>query len=271
MLFLSHWARRPAGIAFALMALMQIQIRELGAQAADRPVHFWEAPTSQIDLDKLTSDNLASAEIRLLATPPFGDMDFATFRASGTVAPVDYVAPGELTRPYLTRGEVDFELIAEGLQIGASPYTDRKYKVTELPVALQGLTLLQMKMGHKGIVDARYAVILSADKPCLVFLAIDQRTIGVYREVGVPSWLEEFSPTGLQIRTDDPIMAQVDGRYAVFVKPIAGGRIALGPQGTPPNSTSMYFAFFAHARFSRNISSEAALQDGSADRPLPER
>ncbi len=240
-----HFVARPSNSAFRLLIVLALvtsmPTTALLAQVPDESVvHFWTAARTTHNLT-----NLAPSKVRLVATPATNVTNFATFRHEGNVAPVDYVPPSSLTRPYVTSAKEEFELIEAGLKEGVSPYTDRKYRITELPEALRGLTLLRTKMGHKAIVDARYAIVLSSHKPCLVFVAVDERAIDIYKKIGAPSWLEEFSPTGLRIRTDDPIMARAGKAYAVFVRKVAEGRIAFGPYATPPAQTAMYFAFLA--------------------------
>ena len=138
-------------------------------------------------------------------------------------------------------------MIPKGLNVGAVVFGDRKYKIEKLPPAFVGLTLLQTKMGHKGIADANYAVVVSAAKPCLVFLAIDQRVVATYTQHGTPGWLLEYAPTGEHIKTDDLIMSQANVEYDVFVRQSAGGRIVLGPPAMDISLNSMYFAFFGQA------------------------
>jgi hypothetical protein len=141
--------------------------------------------------------------------------------------------------------EQGYTLLQAGLDAGVMPYTDRTYKIRELQDELSGLTLLQTKMADKGFVDGRFSIVLSTEKPCYVFVAIDERAIAQYRNPGIPAWLREFSVTDHRIATDEPIMKQQGAQYHVFVKKTLPGRIALGPPCCIPRC--MYFAFFAEA------------------------
>ena len=144
-------------------------------------------------------------------------------------------------------GDVACRVAQDGVRLGALPYTDRKYKITDLPEELQGLTLVQTRMGHKCIVDARYSIVLSAPQACYLFVAVDERAIELYKKSGTPCWLEEFFKTGLTIATDDPVMQQDEKRFMVFVREAPKGVISLGPSAAIVE-TSMYFAFAALAK-----------------------
>src|SRR5262249_42497632 len=123
---------------------------------------------------------------------------------------------------------------------------DRKYRIEKLPSIFRGLTLVQTKAGHKAIVDHDYAIALSVEKPSFVFLAIDERAIDIYKQFGVPAWLQQFAPTGHKIAADDPWMKSSNAGYAVFVRKTGPGPVVLGPPCLSL-SNAMYFAFFAEA------------------------
>ena len=113
---------------------------------------------------------------------------------------------------------------------------------------MPGLPLLQTKMQHKAVLDGRFAVLLSAAKPCWVFVAVDERAFEIYKEHGVPAWLQEFTPTGHRLATDTGHGRENAG-YQVFVKKASAGRIALGPPcNWVASANTMYFAFFAEAK-----------------------
>jgi hypothetical protein len=80
---------------------------------------------------------------------------------------------------------------------------------------------------------------------CIV--AIDERALETYKEHGVPSWLQEFAPTGHKVTTDDAIMGMANAAFQVFVKKAPAGRIVLGPPCMWVRTNAMYFAFFAEA------------------------
>jgi hypothetical protein len=147
------------------------------------------------------------------------------------------------------------------LRGGALPYGDRTYAIRGIPDALAGLTLLQTRMGDKAISDGRYAIVLSVAKPCFVFLAIDERAIQRYSAVGTPQWLDEYSPTGHALVTDEPLMADVGAVYRVFARRVPAGRVVLGPACMDPNNNAMYFAFFGAPR------DYAGTQDAQGHQP----
>ena len=134
-----------------------------------------------------------------------------------------------MLEPFIQNEDAGYRLVAGGLKEGARPYGDRKYKIQNLDAKFSGLTLLQTRMGHKAILDGRYSVVVAVAKPSYVFVAIDDRALETYKKHGVPSWLQEFAPTGRKVVTDDPLMANVGASYLVFVRKAPSGRIAFGP------------------------------------------
>jgi hypothetical protein len=93
--------------------------------------------------------------------------------------------------------------------------------------------------------------VLRSPEPCYCFVALDERSIRTYQRSGMPSWLEEFSLTAYRIYTDDSNMRSAKRGYAVLVRPVPGGRFALGPNAGDPRLNSMYFAFFGRAASGR--------------------
>jgi hypothetical protein len=212
------------------------------ADEPEKNLPIWELPSANFELKSLTP-----ADVKLVNGPDT-QRGFILLQ-TGAEAPVADFVPG---RPDLLalvpEKDAGYALIPKGLRIGATPFGDRKYKVAKLPAALDGLTLLQTKMGHKGVADATYAITLSTAKPCLVFLALDERVIDTYKQHGTPSWLLEYAPTGEKLKTDDPVMAEADAAFAVYVRRCAGGRIVLGPPAMDVQFNAMYFAFFGEPK-----------------------
>lgn len=203
-------------------------------------VPFWEL-TATIELPRL-----GASTITLVGTPDV-QRGLAVIQIGADTPPVDYVPSNRDLAPYLPPQDSGYRAITKGLVVGAVPFGDRKYKIERLPRDLNGLTLLQTKMGHKGIVDGRYGIVLATAKPCYVFLAIDERALDTYIRHGVPGWLKEYAPTGHRIKTDEPIMTQMGADYLVFVRLAPAGRIVLGPPAMDVQMNSMYFAFFGEA------------------------
>jgi hypothetical protein len=211
--------------------------------AAQKDVPFWELPNATVDLQALRP-----AEIKLVSGPDLQRGLIVLQTGDGAPPPIDFVPGNEELKPFLPEKDSGYKVIPGGLKVGAVMYGDRNYRFERLPPAFVGLTLLQTKAGHKGIADSNYAITLSAAKPCLVFVAIDQRVMETYTQNGTPSWLLEYAPTGEQIKTDDPLMKVNENEYKVFVRKSAGGRIVLGPPAMDISTNSMYFAFFGEAK-----------------------
>jgi len=211
--------------------------------AAVKDAPFWELPKANINLQ-----SLAPAEVKFLSGPDLQRGLIVLQTGEGTPPPIDFVPSNEEIKPFLPAKDSGYKIVPSGLKVGAVTFGDRNYKIEKLPPAFSGLTLLQTKAGHKGIADANYAITVTAAKPCLVFLALDQRVIDTYTQHGIPGWLQEYAPTGEQIKTDDPIMAQIDAQFLVFVRKSAGGRIVFGPPAMDIATNSMYFAFFGEPK-----------------------
>jgi len=209
---------------------------------AEKDVPFWQLPKANIDLW-----SLSPADVTLIAGPNM-QRGMIVLQTGAEAPPVDFVPTNPELQAFLPAKDSGYQVIAKGLNVGAVPFGDRKYKIEKLPPAFAGLSLLQTKMGHKGIVDATYAIVVSAAKPCLVFVALDQRVLDTYSQHGTPSWLQEYAPTGEQIKTDDLIMAQTGAQYLVFVRRSAGSRIVLGPPAMDISLNSMYFVFFGEPK-----------------------
>jgi hypothetical protein len=203
---------------------------------------FWLAPKADLDLSKLVP-----VSAHLLATPeaPGG---FAMIK-TGVIEPSpNYVPARQDLVPLVAEKDTGYRIESKGLKPGSRPFGDRKYKLKEVPDALSGLTLLQTKMGHKSVVDGRFSVIVSVEKPSYVFLALDERALGIYKKFGTPSWLQEYAPTDLKITTDEPIMTESKASFLVFVKKVSAGRVSFGPPSLDEDKNAMYFACFAEAK-----------------------
>jgi hypothetical protein len=209
----------------------------------EKDAPFWLLPKANIDLR-----SLAPAEVKFLSGPDLRRGLIVLQTGEGAPPPIDFVPTIDELKPFVPAKDSGYQIVAKGLNVGGMPFGDRKYKIEKLPPAFAGLTLLQTKMGHKGIVDANYGITVTSAKPCLVFVALDQRVIDVYAQHGTPTWLQEYVPTGEQIKTDDPIMAQTGAEFLVFVRNSAGGRIVLGPPAMDISLNAMYFAFFGEPK-----------------------
>ena len=199
----------------------------------------WSPPKTSIP-----NPAYSPAEIDLIS-PPRVDVALSTFVADdGTVASTDYKPINPLLVPLIQNATLHYHVIEGGLKPGALPYSDRKFRVTKIPDALRGLTLLQTRNSDKGIVDSRFSIVLRNHKPMYLFVAFLDETLDTYERTGLPSLLEGFEATDYVIETDIPVPR---GGYKVFVKYFASGRTALGACASDPRFSGMYFAFAAKA------------------------
>lgn len=211
--------------------------------AGEKDVPFWEIAKAKIDLR-----SLAPADVKLVSGPDLQRGLIVLQTGEGAPPPIDFVPGNEELKPFLPEKDSGYKIIPGGLKVGSVMYGDRNYRLERIPTAFTGLTLLQTKAGHKGIADSNYAITVFAARPCLVFVAIDQRVMATYTQNGTPGWLQEYSPTGEQIKTDDPLMKVNENEYKVFVRKSPGGRIVLGPPAMDISTNSMYFAFFGEEK-----------------------
>jgi hypothetical protein len=234
--------RTMCWISCVLCTFVTVAATKSAEPNADKGAPFWELPKSTINLQ-----SLAPADVKFIAGPD--TQRGLILLQTGAEAPAtDFVPTRPELRALVAEKDSGYQIIPKGLAIGALPFGDRKYKVAKLPPAFVGLTLLQTKMGHKAVADGNYSVTVEAAKPCLVFLALDERVIETYKEHGTPGWLQEYTPTGESIRTDEPVMAEADAGFQVYVRKSAGGRIVFGPPSMDVQYNAMYFAFFGEAK-----------------------
>ena len=181
-----------------------------------------------------------------VVSEPDKSIGYATIKVGDYVAPTNYTSMANRDT-LVTGAKRDYQVIAGGLKVDALPYSDRTIRLKQIPDALQGLPLLQTKMGNKGIVDARFSIRVAAGEEFSVFLAVDERAVEFYGKAGLPGWMAGFSPTDLRLVTDDAIMKGSNSGYRVFVKKSGAGEIEFGAACGDVNRTAMYFAFFAKA------------------------
>lgn len=237
--------RWVGGVMLFAVACIAARAEQPGAagNAKEKERPFWQLPRTTLDLKALTP-----AAIKFVAGPEI-HRGLAVLQTSEEAPPVDFVPSANPDlQPFLPQEDAGYQVVANALKVGAAPFGDRGYRIEKLPPAFARLTLLRTKMGHKAIVDGRYAIVVSAAKPCLVFVALDQRVLDTYGQHGTPAWLQEFVPTGEKIKTDDPIMAQTDAEFHVFVRQAAPGRIVFGPPAMDIQYNAMYFAFFGEGK-----------------------
>jgi hypothetical protein len=216
-----------------ILFLIAAALTQLVLAADGEPKDFWQRPKVELPA------KLQPAKLDILSRPDLS-------RALALFDP-DHKVTNPAIEPFVQKADEDYRVVPDGMAKGAKPFSDRKFVINELPARLTGLTQVQLRMSHKSVVDGRFGLILSAARPTLLFLAVDERMIGTFRQQGTPSWMQEFAPTGDRITTDDPLMKAQGMGYLVFVRTCPAGRIALGPAGADPKFNSMYMAFAAAA------------------------
>jgi hypothetical protein len=167
------------GVPWPLLAAQAASAAE--TKSAQR---VWSPQKSQLKLS-----GLRPAQLELLAAPKVSST-LATSTQGKRTMPVDFVPSGEPGKSYVVSGAAASSVAQDGVRLGALPYTDRKYKITDFPEEFRSLTLVRMRMGHKCIVDARYSIVLSARQPCYLFVAVDERAIELYKQSGAPVGLK---------------------------------------------------------------------------------
>ena len=185
-----------------------------------------------------------------VVSEPEKSIGYATIKVGDYVSPSNYTMMANRDT-LVTGAKRDYQVIAGGLKVDATPYSDRTIRLKQIPAALVGLPLLQTKMGNKAIADARFSIRVATKEECSVFLAVDERAVEFYGKAGLPGWMAGFSPTDLRLVTDDAIMKASDRGYRVFVKKSGAGEVEFGAACGDVHLTALYFAFFANAAGSK--------------------
>jgi hypothetical protein len=217
---------------FLLLSVALVQFCVASA-AEPELVAFWNQPEFKLPA------KLLPAKLELVGRPDLS-------RTLAMFDP-DHKVTNPAVQPFVKEAEENYRVVPAGFVKGAKPFADRKYVLEEVPQRLAGLTQLQTRMSHKSFVDARFGIVLKADRPVHLFLAIDQRMLSTFLTSGAPTWMQDFAPTGDRILSDDPLMKAQGLGYLVFVRQCLPGRIVLGPCGADPKYNSMYMVFAGEA------------------------
>ncbi|MGC6550801.1 MAG: PVC-type heme-binding CxxCH protein [Rubripirellula sp.] len=113
-----------------------------------------------------------------------------------------------------------YEMDWAGLQVGKRHYTDRNYRIRQIPPELIGLPFIRTaNQDDRRLADRLVA--FQSNEPVEVLLAVDSRNPETLKwmNVGQPSG---FVDTGLQLTTDDPV-------FKIYSKTFPPGVISLGP------------------------------------------
>ena len=131
----------------AVMAVTAWAAEDTGS-AEGKPPH---EPDWAAQIEKI---NLKPAKVKLVRESDINS-DLATLRVRGRAAATDYVPTNPVLVPLAKLGGPGCKLVDGGLVVGQGCFTDRRYKLVEVPKKMLGLTHMQTKCGHKAIVDAR--------------------------------------------------------------------------------------------------------------------
>lgn len=216
-----------------VLFLIAAALTQLVSAADGEPKDFWQRPKVELPA------KLQPAKLDILSRPDLS-------RALALFDP-DHKVTNPAIEPFVQKADEDYRVVAGGMVQGAKPYSDRKFVINQLPAKFAGLTQVQLRMSHKTVVDGRFGLVLTAARPTLIFIAVDERMLGTFGQQGAPSWMQEFAPTGDRIITDDPLMKAQEKGFLVFVRTCPAGRIVLGPAGADPKFNSMYMVFAAAA------------------------
>jgi tetratricopeptide repeat protein len=180
--------------------------------------------------EKLSPGSLEAMEVKLLATPDSGRFE-------------EYRPDADIYQNRVRQSDKGYSIITGGLQDGQMIYSDRDFRLTNIPETLQGLTMLQTMNGHKQEEAASFQIKIQCNQAGCVFVAIDPRMMFYWGANSIPEWIRGYRATDYRIVSDDPDIGDLGWNYLVVGKEVSSGEVILGPpMGT--GGSSMYFAFF---------------------------
>src|SRR6185436_14139389 len=109
----------------------------------EQDVPFWLVPNVELDLT-----SLAPASIVLVAAPD-ERRAFALLQTGADAPVANFIPSNPELLPLVRAPDAGYQVVYKGLKEGATPYSDRKYKIEKLPAVFAGLTLVQTKAGNK--------------------------------------------------------------------------------------------------------------------------
>jgi hypothetical protein len=120
-------------------------------------------------------------------------------------------------------------------QRGAKHYVDRDFTIAELPDQLAGGVLIPGANDDKRLAQPEDYLVFDLKRDATVYVAADARGAPEAADWW-PGWLDAagFTRTGMTIRTDDTT-------FAVLSAELPTGRVTLGPNSAPTDSSSSYF------------------------------
>lgn len=135
---------------------------------------------------------------------------------------VDVVKPEKLAEVRVARRGVEY-------------YVDRDFTIAELPDQLAGGVLVPGSNDDKRLTQPEDYLVLDLKRDATVYVALDARGAPEAADWW-PGWLDAvgFTRTDMTIRTDDTTLV-------VLSAEMPAGRVVLGPNSAPTDSSSTYF------------------------------
>ena len=157
---------------------------------------------------------------RVRATDGAGNLSSYSTTASATT-----LAGSSLTITHLTVGSGrTYQVVDQGLFLGALTYIDRSFTMASIPSLLQGATYLQTANDDKASTGTSFLT-FSVNQAATIYVAHDDRI------VSTPAWLAAFPDTGSDLVTTDATLS-------LFAKDVSAGPVTLG--GNEGGCCSMY-------------------------------
>ena len=180
--------------------------------------------------EKLSVGSLEALEVKLVAAPDSGGFE-------------EYHPEAEIYQNRVRKSDKGYSLITGGMRQGEMVYSDRSFRLKNIPEALRGLTMLQTMNGHKQAEDSNFRIKIQCIQAGYVFAAVDPRMLIYWGANTIPEWIKGYRATDFRITSDDPDTGDFGWNYLVVGKEVTAGEVILGPpMGT--GGSSMYFAFF---------------------------
>jgi len=107
-----------------------------------------------------------------------------------------------------------YEVVQDGLQVGALVYTDRSFTYSSIPASLEGATYIKTANDDKASSGSSF-LSFDVNQDVTVYVAHDNRF------TTKPSWMASFADTGADIVTTDK-------PFSLFKKDFVAGTITLG-------------------------------------------
>ena len=115
----------------------------------------------------------------------------------------------------------NYKIMPNGFKVGALWATDRTYKITQIPAALQNATYIMTAMEDKGKTGDDF-LSFTINRPALIIVGHDNRC------TKLPGWLQSWQKTGEVIRTTDP-----KSHLKVYQKQFNAGKVTIGGNMAP--------------------------------------